>query len=103
MPLRLYTVWRIRLRVRDEGQDVGRGNEGGHAEKADEPGLDETRHDQRGDICHGGDTGDGEEDPLAWFRAGLPYCIQDRPTLYSSLRSSFSALSFAMSFSCSRC
>ena len=90
-------------RIWNEGKDVGGGDEGGHAEKADEFGLYNTRHDQGGDVCHGGDTRDDEEDALAGLRMELSHYNEGKLTLYSSLRSSSSALSFAMSFSCSRC
>lgn len=59
--------------IRNEGKDIGGSDEGGYAEEADELGLNETRHDQCGDVCHGGDTGDREEDALVGFRMELPY------------------------------
>ena len=94
---------RFRSDIGNEGKDIGGGDEGGHAEKTDERDLDETRHDQSGDVRHGGDNGDSEEDALAGVRKELLYYNGERPTLYSSFRSSSSALSLVMSFSCSGC
>lgn len=63
--------------VGNEGQNIGGGDERGHAEKADELGLDGRRHDQSGDICQGRDTRDSEEDVLAKFRMELSYRIEE--------------------------
>lgn len=45
MPLRLYSVGRFGPVIGNEGKYIGGGDEGGHAEKTDELGLDETRRD----------------------------------------------------------
>ena len=63
---------RVGSDIGNEGKDIGGGDEGGHAEQADEPGLDKTRHDQSGDVRHCGDKGDSEEDALAGVRMELP-------------------------------
>ena len=65
LPHRLCWVERLGLAVGNEGQDIGGGDKGGHAEKAGELDLDETRHDQSRKVCHSGDRRDGEEDALA--------------------------------------
>lgn len=67
-PLRNDTTGRFGSGVGNEGQDVGRGDEGCHAKEADELGLDEMRLEQSGEIGHDGDTRDSEEDALAEFR-----------------------------------
>ncbi len=64
LPLRLQLVGRFAPSVGNKGQNIGSGDEGCHAEKADEFGLDESRHDQSRDVCHGGDRRDSEEDAL---------------------------------------
>ena len=68
LPLRRDTIGRFGSDIGNEGQDVGRGDEGGRAQEADELGLDERRRDQSGKIRHSGDTRDGEENALAGFR-----------------------------------
>ena len=44
MPLHLYSVGQFGPGVGNEGENIGGGDERGHAEETDEPGLDEARH-----------------------------------------------------------
>ena len=76
MPPHLYWSGCSGPGIWNYGQNIGGGDQRGHAEKADELGLDGTRHDQSRDVCHGRETRDSEEDALAKFRIDISYCIR---------------------------